>query len=117
MKNHYLSIIVLLIAGAFLTISCDGQGSKNSGIADYNTVPLPNEITVAEGEPFVLSKSTLVTYPADNEKMQRNAEFLAEFLELSCGIRPAIGARYHRQRKRHERRCFDAAPVRVPVRR
>ncbi len=92
MKNHYLSIIVLLIAGAFLTISCDGQGSKNSGIADYNTVPLPNEIAAAEGEPFVLSKSTLVTYPAGNEKMQRNAEFLAEFLELSCGIRPDVAA-------------------------
>jgi hexosaminidase len=91
MKNHYLSIIVLLIAGAFLTISCDGQGSKSGGTADYNTVPLPNEIATAEGEAFVLSTSTLVTYPAGNEKMQRNAEFLAEFLELSCGIRPAVG--------------------------
>ncbi len=92
MKNHYLSIIVLLIAGAFLTISCDGQGSKNSGTADYNTVPLPNEIATAEGDAFVLSKSTLVTYPAENEKMQRNAEFLAEFLELSCGIKPNVAA-------------------------
>ena len=48
MKNHYLSIIVLLIAGAFLTISCDGQGNKNSGIADYNTVLPLNEIAIAE---------------------------------------------------------------------
>ncbi len=92
MKKNYLSIIVLLVAGAFLTVSCDGQGSKNRGTSNYNTVPLPNEITVAEGEPFVLSKSTLVTYPAGNEKMQRNAEFLAEFLELSCGIKPTVGA-------------------------
>ncbi len=92
MKNHYLSIIVLLIVSACLTISCDSKSGRNSGTSDYNTIPLPNEIVVEEGEPFVLSKSTLITYPAENEKMQRNAEFLAEFLELSCGIKPAVSA-------------------------
>ena len=80
-----LPIILLLV---FSLASC-GTGGSGTVEANYNVVPLPNEIEAAEGTAFVLSGSTQIVFPEGNEKMQRNAQFLAEYLELSTGIKTA----------------------------
>lgn len=61
-----------------------------SAEADFRVVPLPDQIAANEGASFRLSGSTQIVFPGGNEKMQRNAEFLAEYLELSAGIRPTM---------------------------
>ncbi|MBK5196182.1 MAG: family 20 glycosylhydrolase [Proteiniphilum sp.] len=73
-----------------LMASCGSGGSKSTTVADYEVVPLPREIIASEGAAFTLSSATKIIFPEGNEKMQRNAEFLSEFMEISTGIRPAI---------------------------
>lgn len=48
--------------------------------ADYNVVPLPNSVTMTGGEPFELTSSTTVAYPEGNKDMERNAQFLARYV-------------------------------------
>lgn len=79
----------LMVAFSFLLASC-GTGGNGSAEADYQVVPLPDQIEMTEGKAFTLSGSTRITYPGGNEMMERNAAFLADFLELSTGIRPEI---------------------------
>ncbi|MDO5665759.1 MAG: family 20 glycosylhydrolase [Bacteroidia bacterium] len=74
----------------FTVLAACSIGSKETKEANYQIVPLPAEITVAEGTPFTLNSATKIVFPEGNEKMQRNAEFLAEFLSISTGKKPAI---------------------------
>lgn len=48
--------------------------------ADYDVVPLPNSVTMTGGEPFELTPSTTVAYPEGNKDMERNAQFLARYV-------------------------------------
>lgn len=48
--------------------------------ADYNVVPLPNSVTMTGGEPFELTPSTTVAYPEGNKDMERDAQFLARYV-------------------------------------
>ncbi len=81
--------LLLILFAAALFVACGEQGGKTAQTTNYEVIPLPSEITTAEGNPFTLSSSTKIVYPEGNEKMQRNAEFLAEYLQLSTGIKPA----------------------------
>lgn len=83
-------IFTILFAAIALAFSCSQKGNKNIESANYEVVPLPSEIVASEGNPFVLSQSVKVVYPEGNEKMQRNAEFLSEFLDVSTGIKPSV---------------------------
>ncbi|MDD3787509.1 MAG: glycoside hydrolase family 20 protein [Petrimonas sp.] len=81
--------ILMSLATAGLLLSCNNT-NKGAEEADYQVIPLPAEITTAQGNPFVLSGSTKIIFPEGNEKMQRNAEFLASYLEENTGVKPAI---------------------------
>lgn len=85
--NRLLTTLMLVSALA----SC-GTGGSGTVEANYNVVPLPNEIEAKDGAAFILSESTQIVFPEGNEKMQRNAQFLAEYLELSAGIKTAVTA-------------------------
>ena len=50
---------------------------------NYQVIPLPQSITLdASGKTAQLVKGQAVSYPADNAKMKRNAEFAQEYLGL-----------------------------------
>ncbi len=85
--NRLLTTLMLVSALA----SC-GTGGSGTVEANYNVVPLPNEIEAKDGAAFILSESTQIVFPEGNEKMQGNAQFLAEYLELSAGIKTAVTA-------------------------
>lgn len=87
MKRIRQSISAIVIV--LLAISCSNGGSSTPE-ANYEVVPLPGEIVMQQGTVFTLSGNTDIVYPEGNEKMQRNATFLAEYLELSTGIKPAV---------------------------
>ncbi len=74
---------------ALLAVSCT-SGSDGTTEANYEVIPLPNDIVTREGAPFMLSRNMRIVFPESNEGMQRNAEFLAEFLELSTGIKLSV---------------------------
>ena len=70
--------------------SCD-MGGKSSSVANYEVIPLPKEINSIDGEAFILTGQTTIVYPEGNDMMHRNAEFMAEYLNIATGIKPALG--------------------------
>ena len=84
-----ISKFMTLLATVGLLFSCAG-GKKETKQANYHVIPLPNEITTSEGAPFTLSGSTKIVIPDGNEKMKRNADFLADYLQQSVGIKPSV---------------------------
>ena len=78
MKKHHLLGVVLLCSGLF---SC------SSGViqqANYEVIPLPQEIKITTGN-FVLNDRTSIVYPKDNKEMQQNANLLAEYIHQMSG--------------------------------
>lgn len=86
MKAKYLTFLMVLI---LLVTSCNMGGVRFSD-ANFDVVPLPNEIISAEGDAFTLTSSTKIVYPEGNELLKRNAEFLVEYLNISTGLTPNI---------------------------
>lgn len=69
----------LAVAGLFA--SCQSAQQE----ADYQIIPLPQEIVTAQGGAFILKSGVKILYPEGNEKMQRNAKFLADYLKTATG--------------------------------
>ncbi len=81
MKKMLTAFIGLAMAGATF-LSCTSEVKE----ANYQIIPLPLEITASEAGAFTLDNGVKVFYPEGNAKMQRNAEFLSEFVKEKCGI-------------------------------
>ena len=83
MKTSIKSTLLgLSLAGLLMT----GCSSAPTAVADYQVVPAPLQITAAQQSPFILKSGAVIGYPAGNEKMQKNAEFLAAFLKDQTGM-------------------------------
>ena len=55
---------------------------------DYrNVIPLSHEIVMVDGNSFVVEKDTRILYPEDNVLLERNAQFLAGYIEETTGRR------------------------------
>lgn len=67
-----------------------GCGRPDVVEADYEVVPLPQQIEREQGQPFVLKSSTKVVYPAGSESLERVAEFLSDYIYELTGKRLAV---------------------------
>ena len=78
----------LMMAGL---LSC-GESKYETG--SFQVIPLPQEITETAGaEPFIVRSSTTVCYPEGNEKMERTARFLADYIREVTGTQVKVGTR------------------------
>lgn len=77
-----------LLAMTGLLFSC--QNEKTT--ANYQVIPLPQEITTAPDGEFTLSSGVKIVYPEGNEMMARNAAFLADYLKKATGVDYAVAA-------------------------
>lgn len=86
------TIFRLLSAGiiASLLFACSTKRETES--ANFQVIPLPNEITEMEGEPFLFGTSTCIVYPEGNKKMQQNADFLANYFAAALNIKPSVSS-------------------------
>lgn len=66
-------------------VSLTGIGCSPTVEADYQVVPLPHEIQLTQDTPFKLTPKTLISYPTGHAQMQRNAEFLSEYISQATG--------------------------------
>ena len=73
-------------------LSCMLLSCANKATADYRVVPLPQEITMTGGKGFTLSERTAIAFQGGNKQMERNAKFLAEYIEEKTGIQVGITA-------------------------
>ena len=74
-------------------VSCGMLAScthKTEVQANYEVIPLPQEITAGSGESFVLNPDTKIVVQAGDADMQRNAQFLADYIEELTGNKLAI---------------------------
>lgn len=81
------SLILLILL--FSLISC---AEKEVVTVDYQVVPLPQEIKIHNEKPFVLSRTTVIAYPEENEKLKSNADFLSEYIFVTTGMRLKVKA-------------------------
>lgn len=81
--NRNLKSLALAMASVMMFAQCTPTPTAE---ANYEVIPMPQEISVIEGaNPFVLSSSTTISYSAGNADMQRNAGFLAQYLNDQLG--------------------------------
>ncbi len=78
--------IALALVASCLLASC----AKPVQTANYEIIPMPQEITVKTGEPFQLSSSTAIIYPDGNIPLRKNAELLSEYITKLTGFKPAV---------------------------
>ena len=59
----------------------------HASTADYQVVPLPRQITLQKGNPFVLTNAVQIVYV---DGLQREAEFLKEYVGQLTGLQLQI---------------------------
>lgn len=80
-------LFIPLICGI---LSCSQKGVT---LGDLEVIPLPNEVSqVNDGTSFVIDESTTICYPEGNEKMKRNAEFLAAYIKQVAATEVRLSA-------------------------
>jgi len=84
-------MIVLMV----LTIGLPAQAGETT----YEVVPLPLDIKLTGGEPFVIDSACLIVCSNPNAQMQRNATFLREYIAQSAGLSLPIAAKAPRGAK------------------
>ncbi|MBR2168934.1 MAG: glycoside hydrolase family 20 zincin-like fold domain-containing protein [Alistipes sp.] len=70
-----------LFAAGLMLFSCSSEVKE----ANYQIIPIPQEIVMGQGGAFTLANGTKVLYPEGNEKMQKNAQFLADYVKELTG--------------------------------
>ena len=83
-----LNLLGWSLAGLLMT-ACSNQPTT---VANYEVVPMPLAINTTQQASFLLKSGVTVYYPAGNEKMQRNAEFLASYVKAQTGIELQVQA-------------------------
>ena len=74
-----LAIAALILA----SFSC----KEREGAADYNTIPLPQSISVTPRGCFTLDSKTAIITAEQTQELQRNARFLKEYICTSTSIK------------------------------
>lgn len=78
--------LLYCLAILFIASAC----TKDSVVADYNIVPLPQQVSETEGEGFTLDGKTKIVYEKGNEAQKRVAEFLADYIKKGAGFSPTV---------------------------
>lgn len=78
-----------LLAGA-LALACASCTAEKE--ANYQVIPLPQEVSLTQETPFKLNENVLIAYPENNALLQRNAEFLSEYIQQATNYAPKTKA-------------------------
>ena len=78
-----------LLAGA-LALACASCTAEKE--ANYQVIPLPQEVSLTQENPFKLNENVLIAYPENNALLQRNAEFLTEYIQQATNYAPKTKA-------------------------
>ena len=84
-----LTKYVCLLTAAMGTVACS-ETKKTE--ADYGIIPLPQSVTLEQHKPFVLKKSTPIVFEAGDALMEKNAQFLAGYIQQATGYAPKLSS-------------------------
>ena len=77
----------VLLAGV-VALACSSCQTEKK--ADYQVIPLPQEVVLTQEKPFLLNKNVSITYPEGNLLLKRNAEFLSGYIRQATGYTPPV---------------------------
>ena len=77
----------VLLAGV-VALTCSSCQTEKK--ADYQVIPLPQEVVLTQEKPFLLNKNVSITYPEGNPLLKRNAEFLSGYIRQATGYTPPV---------------------------
>ena len=99
LTTHFLQVLSPMACA-----SCTAEKEAN-----YQVIPLPQEVSLTQGNPFKLNENVLIAYPENNALLQRNAEFLSGVHPTSHELRTENKG--HRGRRTSEKcNCTGARP-------
>ena len=75
----------VLLAGV-VALACSSCQTEKK--ADYQVIPLPQEVVLTQEKPFLLNKNVSITYLEGNLLLKRNAEFLSGYIRQATGYTP-----------------------------
>ena len=84
--NKLTKYVCLLMATAGF-VACS---ESKKAVASYGIIPLPQQVTLESNQPFLLKKSTVISYAAGDDVMERNAQWLAGYIQEATGYAPRI---------------------------
>ncbi|WP_321333606.1 family 20 glycosylhydrolase [uncultured Bacteroides sp.] len=72
---------ILLFFLAASSMVCQAETKK----ANYQVIPLPQEVVLTGGNPFVINSSTRILYAKGDKLLQQDAAFLSDYLKEMTG--------------------------------
>ena len=70
---------IRLFAAAAICLAAAACSSRGELTADYNVVPLPQSVELAQGEGYKLTSATSIVYTEGDSALLNDANHLADF--------------------------------------
>ena len=80
--------LLTFLVSMICVVPCLGQR-----ICAYNPIPVPQEVTLTDAEPFVLDNSVSIVCRGFNAQMRYNADYLQAYLKDVCNLNLPIGTK------------------------
>lgn len=87
--KSYTSGYMIINKSFLLVLALLGLAPQMQAI-DYQVVPLPKDIQMKGGDPFVLDASCVIVCNDEDTQMQHNASFLQDYIMQATGLRLQI---------------------------
>ena len=76
----------MVLLAAFISFA-GAMAANGNRVADYNVIPLPQEVTLTQKGAFVLTGATPIVYPEGDEQLKNDAQFLSDYIADVTALR------------------------------
>ena len=76
----------MVLLAAFMSFA-GAMAADDNRVADYNVIPLPQEVTLTQKGAFVLTGATPIVYPEGDEQLKKDALFLSDYIADVTALR------------------------------
>ena len=76
----------MVLLAAFMSFA-GAMAADDNRVADYNVIPLPQEVTLTQKGAFVLTGATPIAYPKGDEQLKKDAQFLSDYIADVTALR------------------------------
>ena len=76
----------MVLLAAFMSFA-GAMAADDNRVADYNVIPLPQEVTLTQKGAFVLTGTTPIVYPEGDEQLKNDALFLSDYIADVTALR------------------------------
>ena len=76
----------MVLLATFMSFA-GAMAADDNRVADYNVIPLPQEVTLTQKGAFVLTGATPIVYPEGDEQLKNDAQFLSDYIADVTALR------------------------------